>query len=172
MVITVDPAPVILAAQTKTICSGDLVDLEILLSPVNMPAGTTFDWPLPVMSDLSVQGSTGVNVAADPLGTLHITDPLVNTTGAPITATYTITPTGPAAGLCLGAAVDVVITVDPAPVVLAAQTKTICSGDLVDYEILLSPPNLPAGTTFDWPLPVMSDLSVQGSVGVCVAADP
>ncbi|MCK7538016.1 MAG: hypothetical protein MZV63_47190 [Marinilabiliales bacterium] len=47
---------------------------------------------VPVMSDGSVQGSTGTNVAADPAGTLHITDVFENYGITPITATYTVTP--------------------------------------------------------------------------------
>ena len=96
IVITVDPEPVIIAGQTKTICSGDNVNLEVLMNPLNMPPGTLFNWPLPVMSDASGQGTTGVNISADPVGSFHITDVLVNSTGAAITATYTITPTQPA----------------------------------------------------------------------------
>jgi gliding motility-associated-like protein len=169
IVITIAPEPVVAPGQTKTICSGQSADFEILLTPLNMPAGTLLDWPVPVMSDGSAQGSAGSSIAADPAGTLHITDVFMNTTGVPITATYDITPSN---GACLGATETVVITIDPGPVVLPGQTTTICSGDPVNMEILLTPANLPAGTTLDWAAPTMSDGSIQGSAGVGVSADP
>ena len=168
VVITVDPSPVILPDQTKTICGGDPVDLEILLSPLNAPAGTTFDWSAPTMSDGSVQGTAGVAVPADPAGTLHITDILNNMSAGPITATYTVTPSN----TCVGDPVDVVITVEPTPALVAGQNKVICSGEAVNLEILLNPANTPPGTTFDWPVPVLSDGSSQGTAGVDVPADP
>ena len=65
---------------------------EILLSHPNIPAGSLFNWPVPVMSDASVQGTAGVNVVADPSGKLHINDQINNYSGAPIFATYTVTP--------------------------------------------------------------------------------
>ena len=136
IVITVNPEPVITAGQTKTICSGDQVDYEVLLTPVNLPAGSIFNWSAPTMSDASVQGTAGSDVAADPAGTLQLTDVLENKTGASITATYTITPTS--ADGCEGDPVSVVITIDPEPVIVSAQTKTICSDDAVNLEVLMT----------------------------------
>jgi PKD repeat protein len=166
--VNANPIPEVLINQTKTICSGDPVDLEVLLNPANFPGGTVFDWPLPVMSDASVQGSTGVAVAADPAGTLHITDVLVNTTGAPITATYSITPTGPLPNNCIGLPVDIIISVAPAPVILPGQIKTVCAGEPVDFKVNLSPNGMPPGTTYDWPAPIMSDGSSQGTSGTAI----
>jgi len=148
--ITVDPEPVILGGQIKTICSGDQVDLEILMNPVDLPAGAVFNWPDP---DGAGPATGGTNVVANPAGTLHIIDVLTNTTGVAFDITYQITPSGPGPTNCPGTQVDVVITIDPEPVLVAVQTKTICSGDNVDYEILLTPANLPAGTLFNWPDP-------------------
>ncbi|MBX7125560.1 MAG: hypothetical protein K1X47_07695, partial [Cyclobacteriaceae bacterium] len=163
VVITVNPAPVITAGQTKTICSGAAVNHEILLTPANLPAGTVFNWPDP---DGAGPATAGVNVAMGAAGTLHITDVLTNVTGVPTTTTYTITPTSGAG--CVGTARTVVVTVNPAPALVVGQTKSICSGTSANYEILLSPLNLPAGTTFSWPVPVMSAGAPQGSAGVNV----
>ncbi len=120
--VTVNPEPVLVSPQTKTICSGSAINYQVLLSPLNLPAGTVFNWPAPVMSDASVQGSAGANVsAADPL---HLLDVLNNNTASPITATYTITPS---TGACSGVARTVVITVNPAPRVSTALNATRCS---------------------------------------------
>src|SRR5690606_15571411 len=113
VIVTVNPAPVVASGQTRTICSNQPVNKEIFLSPLNLPPGTVFNWAAPVMSDASVQGSAGTNVAAGAPGTLHITDVLVNTSNAPITATYTITPTSGAG--CAGVAETIVITINPEP---------------------------------------------------------
>lgn len=125
VVVTVNPAPVVASGQTRTICSNQPVNKEIFLSPLNLPPGTVFNWAAPVMSDASVQGSAGTNVAAGAPGTLHITDVLVNTSNAPITATYTITPTSGAG--CTGAAETVVITVNPEPTAVNSTAAVFCS---------------------------------------------
>src|SRR5438876_247376 len=114
------------------------------------------------MSAGGPQGTAGSAVGE--AAALTITDVLVNTTGSPITATYNITP---ASGLgCAGAMVPVVITISPAPVITASQSKTICSGANIDYKVTLTPAGLPSGTTYSWPVPTMSDASVQGAAGV------
>jgi gliding motility-associated-like protein len=146
--IIVSPRPVLVTPQTKTICSGDNAAYEILLNPANLPAGTTFNWPDP---DGAGPATAGVNVAMGAAGTTHINDILTNTTTTPLTVTYTITPS--VGGLCAGTPRTVAITVNPRPVLVTPQTKTICSGDNTAYEILLNPANLPAGTVFNWPDP-------------------
>jgi gliding motility-associated-like protein len=105
-------------------------------------------------------------VAAGPAGTIHINDILINNTGAPITATYTVTPS---VGICAGLPADILITVKPSPVLVLNQAKSICSGDRVDYEILLAPGNTPAGTTFSWPDP---DGSGSATSKLDIPADP
>ncbi|MBX2970819.1 MAG: gliding motility-associated C-terminal domain-containing protein [Cyclobacteriaceae bacterium] len=125
VVVTVNPAPVIASGQTRTICSGQPVNKEIFLSPLNLPPGTVFNWAAPVMSDASVQGSAGTNVAAGAPGTFHITDVLVNTSNAPITATYTITPTSGAG--CAGVAETIVITINPEPTSTNSTAAVFCS---------------------------------------------
>jgi gliding motility-associated-like protein len=169
IVITINPEPVIAPAQVKTICSGAAVAYSILLAPLNAPAGTRFTWAAPTMSNGVPQGTAQTNVAMGTPGTIHINDVLTNTTGSPITATYTITPNTAAPANCIGDPVDVVITVNPAPVVTPLQAKTICSGDAVDYEILLTPANMPAGTRFSWVAPTMSAGGAQGTAQTNVA---
>lgn len=145
VVITIRPQPYIVPAQTKTICSGILTGKEILLSPVNIPAGTRFNWPAPSLSDFSVQGSAGVNVAADPAGTIHINDQIFNYSPAPITATYNITPSSSLG--CTGTTIPVVITINPEPVPkpISGRDK-ICIGELnIVYDVASS-----AGSTYHW----------------------
>ncbi|MFN8807672.1 MAG: beta strand repeat-containing protein [Bacteroidota bacterium] len=137
--VTVNPEPVLVSPQTKTICSGDQVNYQILLSPLNLPAGTAFTWSAPTMSDASVQGTGGTNVPAT--NPLHIIDVLTNTTAAPITATYTITPS--VAGCPAGTARTVVITVNPAPRVATTLNATKCSVEPIGLTLALAPGSAP-----------------------------
>ncbi|MBL7850760.1 MAG: T9SS type A sorting domain-containing protein, partial [Cyclobacteriaceae bacterium] len=91
------------------------------LTPGGQPAGTTYSWAAPTMSDASAQGNPGA--AVPEANALTILDNLVNTGSTPITATYFITATN---GGCVAAAVPVVITVNPVPVGIPAA-PTVCS---------------------------------------------
>lgn len=143
--VTVNPEPVLVSPQTKTICSGEAVNYKIILSPLNLPVGTAFNWSAPVMSDGPTQGSgSGGPVLAT--NALHIIDVLTNTTAAPITATYTITPS--VSGCPAGTARTVVITVEPKPVVAAITNVVACpeqSIAAIDFSA-----NTGGGETFNW----------------------
>ncbi|CAN5261349.1 hypothetical protein BH09BAC3_BH09BAC3_22840 [soil metagenome] len=148
--ILVNPEPVLISPQTKTICSGQSVSYEILLSPANLPSGTTFTWAAPVMSAGGPQGTAQSNIPMGVAGTKHILDVLTNTSGATITATYTIVPTS-GAGCSSTQAVgqrQVVITVNPQPVMTAVSDITVCPGQAI------GPINFSANTlggeTFSW----------------------
>ncbi len=97
------------------------------------------------MSAGPAQGTAGVNVAADPAGTFHITDAFVNNTGAPITATYTVTPTSSLG--CAGTPRDVVITINPRPAVpVVTGRAAICINETnIVYNVTPVP-----GSTFIW----------------------
>jgi gliding motility-associated-like protein len=161
--ITIGPKPAVAALQAETICGNDPIDYEILMTSPVLPPTTLLNWPDP---DGPGPAQAGVNVMLGPSGTIHLNDVLVNNGTADIQVTYVVTPT---VGLCVGDAESIVITVKPSPVVAFGQTKTICSGDLVNYEILLSPANSPAGTTFSWPDP---DVAGPATSKLAIAADP
>jgi gliding motility-associated-like protein len=164
--ITVTPRPVITPGQTKLVCANDPVGYEIQMTPANLPLNTVFDWADPDGPSGATNASAGVAVPMGAPGTIHINDILRNTGSSNIDVTYAVTPS---VGLCVGTQQNIVITVKPAPNVAFGQTKTICSGDRVDYEILLSPANSPAGTTFSWPDP---DGTGSATSELNIAADP
>ena len=97
------------------------------------------------MSDASGQGTAGVNIAADPAGTVHINDILVNYSSAPITAIYTVTPTSQFG--CNGNPVTVVITVNQEPVPQPISGRVnLCVGDKnIVYNV-----NPVGGSSFHW----------------------
>lgn len=163
VVITVTPKPVITPGQTKLVCANDPIAYEIQMTPAGLPLNTVFNWPDP---DGSGPAQAGVNVPIGPSGTFHINDVLINNGTSNINVTYVVTPS---VGLCTGLPESIVISVKPSPVVAFGQTKTICSGDFVDYEILLTPANMPAGTTFSWPDP---DGAGPATSQVNIPADP
>jgi len=149
VVITVEPQPIIVVGQAKTICSGSAVNYHVNLLPAGLPANTRFSWPDP---DGAGPATAGTNVNESALNT--ITDVLTNTTGANITVTYNITPTVNSGLNCTTLpAVPVTITVEPQPIIVAGQAKTICSGSAVNYHVNLLPAGLPANTRFSWPDP-------------------
>ncbi len=147
--VTVNPQPVIVPGQTKTICSANAVAREILLSPGNLPAGTLFNWPDP---DGAGPATGGVNIPMGVAGTIHINDVLVNLTNAPIIVNYLITPTSGAS--CVGVPENIAITVNPQPVGANDNTPIVCSGLPVGYDlesnIATLGNNLIAGTTYSW----------------------
>jgi len=160
--VTVNPTPVI-PNQTATICSGTAFNV----SPTNgvpsaatiVPAGTTYSWAAPVVTGGITGGSAQTGQAA-------ISQTLTNPTNSVQTATYTVTPTSGAAGACVGANFQVVVTVNPTPVI-PAQTATTCSGSA----FTVSPSNgnptaatiVPAGTTYSWAAPVVTGGITGGS---------
>lgn len=163
--ITVINKPAI-AVLPDAVCTSDPVDYEVVMTSPTVPPTTVLNWPVPVMSNGSSQGTPGSNVLLGPPGTIHINDILINNGSADITATYTITPT---TGLCVGLPVAIVITVRPGPDILFGQSKTICSGDLANKEILLNPANTPPDTKFSWPDP---DGAGPATSKIDVDADP
>ncbi|MCA1742264.1 MAG: hypothetical protein LC630_07340, partial [Bacteroidales bacterium] len=143
--VTIRPQPYIVPAQTKVVCSDVPIDMEVLLSPANQPAGTLFNWDAPGLTDFSGQGTAGVNVAADPAGTLHLTDAIHNSSGSPINATYYITPVSTEG--CVGTEIPVVITINPEPVPKAISGRDkICVGETnLVYSV-----NPTTGSSFTW----------------------
>lgn len=124
MIVSVNPEPVLVTPQQKTICSGQPANYEILLTPSTLPVGTTFSWPLQTMSAGAAQGTVGTNTGGG-AGSIHITDVLTNKTASPITATYIITPTSGSG--CPGVPQNVVITINPEPTVATTLDNTVCS---------------------------------------------
>ena len=145
--VPVTPEPVIAAPFTKTICSGDLVNYAIALTPAGLPATAVFNWPAPTMSDATVQGTIGLN---RPVGS-SITDALINLTAVPQTATYNITPSN---GGCAGTMQPVIITINPVPAVenVIGSSSVCVSLNPVVYSIS-NFNNLDLTTSYSWRIP-------------------
>ena len=131
VVITVSPSPDVTATTlSQTNCSGTATSIAL----TSTFTGTTFAWTV-------VQ--SGVSGASDGSGST-ISQSLTTTGAASGTATYTITPT---VNTCAGVPANVVITVNPIPVLsVTPLSQTICSGTATS--VLLT--NNVTGATFDW----------------------
>ncbi|MDI9533350.1 MAG: hypothetical protein QM238_06825, partial [Bacteroidota bacterium] len=166
VVVTIRPQPVIVPNQRQTVCSNVASSLEIRLLPANTPAGSTFSWSLPVMSDGSVQGTAGTGVAADPAGTLHITDTFENYGTDPITATYSVTPYSSFG--CAGTPVDVVITINPEPVapVITGDTILCTNQTSVIYSVPAT-----AGSSYAWTVPAsVGNIVIDANSAIIITA--
>ena len=124
-ILTVNPTPVIFD-RTAAICSGTAFSIPIsngLPSATTIvPAGTTYAWGAPIVTGGITGGSLQTNQAT-------VSQTLTNPTNTVQTATYTVTPTSGAAGSCIGATFQVVVTVNPKPVIFNYTPADICSGD-------------------------------------------
>lgn len=98
--ITVNPVPNAVATPaSQSTCSGSAITTIVNSSAVG---GTTFSWTRDHTADVT-------GIAAN--GTANISGALTNTTAAPVTVTFTITPT---ANGCVGEPITATVTVNPA----------------------------------------------------------
>jgi gliding motility-associated-like protein len=125
--LTVEP-PIISASATTTpvICSGTAIDITFG-SPTYSGAPTD---PTVTFSYATLPSSiSGATVGNNLSEGAKITDVLVNTTNAPITVTYRITPraSGASNGVgCTGNFQDITVRVEPKPTILPIASKTVC----------------------------------------------
>jgi hypothetical protein len=116
--------------------------------------GTTYSWPVPVVTGGMTGGATGTAQAS-------IYGTLTNITNIAQTATYTVTPTS---GACPGATFTVVVTVNPTPVI-PAQTATICSSNAFTTSPVNAAPTtiIPSGTTYTWTVATNTNVTGQSN---------
>ncbi len=145
--VTVNPLPNVVATpSSETLCSGGTTGVTL----TSLPA-TTFTWTVSIAPAGSVTGASAGNGNT-------IAQTLTNITPNPATVTYTITPS---VNGCNGPPVDVVVTVNPTPLMSATpSTQTICSAGTTN--IALSCPT--AGTTYSWTVAVVPPGSVTGAL--------
>jgi len=156
--VTVNPKPFV-QDTTATICSGTAFSVTPSVAiPGNIiPTGTTYTWLNPVSAP--VGAITGGSAQAT--GQSSISQVLTNTTNAPATLTYTVTPA--TAGSCTGTPFTITVTVNSAPTI-PAQAAIICSGDIFTVTPANGVPTsttiVPAGTTYTWINPVSAPAGV------------
>jgi surface protein len=134
--VMVNPAPNAMATPSvQTICSGATITSIVLSSSIE---NTTYSW-----TRNNTDNVTGISAS----GSGNISGLLTNTTNAPITVTFTITPTAPVSN-CLGTAISATVLVNPTPNAVATPAnQTICSTAAITAIVLSGNVN---GTTYNW----------------------
>lgn len=159
--VTINALPVVATAQTTTICSGD----TFTVSPADgggntVPSGTQYTWT--VSANNSISGEANQNTPQN-----SISQALTNSTNTPVTLIYTVTPI---ANGCNGVPFTVTVTVNPKPS-LINQTATTCTAELFSISPVDGSGNIvPAGTTYSWDIPVMSNAAMGGQTGTDAAS--
>ena len=106
--LTVSPAPVV-SASTTAVCSGSITGVTLVTASNN---GLTVDkWNISAVVGAGLTGpaTTGSGLTSS---TAIQSDTFVNTTSAPVTVVYTVTPYS---GTCVGASYTITVTVNPLP---------------------------------------------------------
>ncbi len=154
--ITVNPTPNVTATpNTQIICSNSSINITL---STTVP-GTVFNWV--VSSNANITGAVNGTGAG-------IIQNLVNSSTIPQQITYTLTPAFINGGItCQGSPVNVLITVNPSPVLIGALLQSsICTQNLFIY----SPTSLTPTTIFNWTRPAIVGISnpaiLNGSNGI------
>ncbi len=166
VIVNVNPKPVI-PNRSLSIWTGSGFNI----TPNNnntdtlVPAGTTYTWT--VSNNINISGTS--NQTITPLSAISQLS-LINSNNTPQTVTYTVTPTSGITGSCIGSSFDIVVTVNPIPLI-PNQIATICSGTTYHFNPVNFPPTtiVPAGTKYIWT--VASSTDVNGETSVTIPQD-
>jgi hypothetical protein len=148
--VVVNPTPVI-PDQSSEICSGD----EFFVSPLNscpttiVPLNTTYTWVVSSV-DSGILGATDQSSEQT-----VISQVLINELDVVQFVTYSATPVSGDDGSCIGAPFDVVVTVNPKPIIDDITLDPICSGGGFTYDPTNNLDNVvPLNTTYNWTVSV------------------
>ncbi|MDI1306433.1 MAG: immunoglobulin domain-containing protein, partial [bacterium] len=132
--VLVNPTPnAVATAASQTICSASAITTIVLSGSV---VSTTFNW---------TRNNTGTATGIAASGSGNISGNLTNTTNAPVTVTFTITPT---VNGCPGIPITATVLVNPTPNAVATPaSQTICSANTITAIVLSG--NV-ASTIFNW----------------------
>ena len=148
--IVVNPEPTVNAIPGQAICSNSSI---VAVTPTGNVANTTFNWTV-----TPPLGITPVAVINGP-GTIPAQQ-WVNTTNAPITLNYIVTPT---ANGCDGDTIHFSVIVYPSPTVTLPAPQTICSGNPTTLVNLTSSST---GASITWtcaPVPGITGITASGT---------
>ena len=152
--IVVNPTPEISNTQA-TICSEETFNIlpenGLPTASTIIPENTTFTWV--VQNNPNVIGQSNETVDQN-----SISQTLINLTNTPQNVIYNVTPRSVSG--CEGASFELMVTVDPKPVI---ENKTIelCSGNSFVVEPIDDSPNeiVPANTLYTWTVLAGADLA-------------
>ena len=155
--ITVNPTPELSGLLTPAdVCSNTVFSY----SPASATSGTTFSWSRADIADITPAGT---------IGTDDISETLVNISSATIPVTYQYTLV---ANTCSNIQ-NVIVNIKPEPVITSAQNVPVCSGNAVNYQVLMNNFTDPVadGVTFVWAAPILDPVD-PGFTGGSARAFP
>ncbi|MCX6307183.1 MAG: T9SS type A sorting domain-containing protein [Bacteroidetes bacterium] len=147
--VTVTVIPLSYLSGTLTpsaICSGATFGY----TATSATAGATFAWSRATVAGITEPGTSG---------TVDVSEVLTNTTTSPIAVTYVYITT---ANGCSNAGENVVVTVNPIPVLSSTLTPaSVCNGVTFGYTALSATP----GATFAWSRATITGITQAGTTG-------
>jgi gliding motility-associated-like protein len=129
--VLVNPAPVMTSPNSGTICSGVAMNF-----PLTGNIASTYNW---LATDNG--NTTGESTSAQSFSTLNNT--VASASSVPENISYTVTPTSSLG--CVGAAQNVNINVNPAPIVTSMNTASTCEGVALTIPLTSN-----VSSTFSW----------------------
>ena len=118
--VTVNPVPSMTNLNPQTLCSGGAVSM-----PLSSNIFATYSWIAANNTNTSGESTTAKS-------TTTINDIITNSTNSPQDVVYTVTPTS---GTCIGAALTVIATINPKPIMSNVSTDVICSDGTVNIPL-------------------------------------
>ncbi|WP_375578145.1 PKD-like domain-containing protein [Marivirga tractuosa] len=143
VIVTVEPEPIVAADINATVCSGDAIGVTLPSNDDNSNAIDTYDITAAISGTVTGTPTTATGTADE---NIIAGDIFSNTSGTNATVTYTITPYD---GACPGASFDVIVTVEPEPIVAADINATVCSGDAIGVTLPSNDDNSNPIDTYD-----------------------
>ena len=144
VVITINPEPVVSNALNKTVCSDAASGITLNTNGTSVAAANYNITSILVAGGLIPKAGNAI-VATGVAPAYLSADVFTNKTNGSLTVTYTVVPVSGTG--CLGNPLDVVLTVDPEPVMdPALATKTICSRDKTNITLNTNGSSIAAAT--------------------------
>jgi gliding motility-associated-like protein len=144
--VTVNPPPTVTSRASDSVCS----EVSLNYNITSAVSGTVFTWDRATVAGISNPAVSGQT--ANP-----ITEALVNTTGAPVFVTYTITPS---ANGCSGTPFTYTVKVNPTPLITTSRSQTMCSGNSTNVPLTATTPS-----TFSWTIGAITGGVTGASAG-------
>ena len=122
IVLTVKPKPVLSGSLSTSTCSDAISNITLSTNSTSIAADSYTINSITIQSGL-IAASLNATIGSGQTDAAIQNDKFTNQTNAPLTVTYNITPV---TNGCVGDALNVVLTVNPEPVLSTALNNTVC----------------------------------------------
>ncbi len=158
--ITINPEPILSSGLNRAVCSDENTGIVLDVSATSTAAATYNI--LNIMVDPSLTPDPMNAIAGNGLASNAIqNDRFTNITSFPLNVVYDIVPVS--ADGCEGDLRQVIVTVQPKPILTPGLNETLCSN--LPSNIILSVTNGVSGVTYNWDAPLMTGGMTGGTAG-------